>query len=81
MYTTTTFVNLRLIHKGREVTRVKNTGVVKVTINIMTKGMENFGYSNGAGAQQANVFSSSGNLANTGTGFNMPATPALSERY
>jgi B9 domain-containing protein 1 len=70
--------------EGREVTRVKNTGVVKVTVNVMTKGMESFGYSSGGGgSNQAanNALSSSGNMGTTGTGFNIPATPALSERY
>jgi len=68
--------------EGREVTRVKNTGVVKVTVNIMTKGMEGFGYEggNGKGGKFVNVMSSSGNLGATG-GFNIPATPALSERF
>jgi len=58
--------------EGREVTRVRNTGVVKVTVNVMTKGMESFGYNLGG----------SGNFSTTGA-FNMggPATPALSERY
>jgi len=69
--------------EGREVTRVTNTGVVKVTVNIMTKGMESFGYSGGGGGQMTNLNSSqSGMMGNTMTmtGMNMsgPSTPAFS---
>jgi B9 domain-containing protein 1 len=34
--------------EGREVTRVTSTGVIKVQINIMTKGMQAHGYSRGS---------------------------------
>ena len=67
--------------EGREVTRVKNTGVVKVTINIMTKGMESFGYSCGnAEGKQLNALNSTGNFSGTmGGSFSVgaPATPSI----
>ena len=46
--------------EGREVTRVTNTGVVKVTISIMTKGMESFGYSTGGGGTNSNFVTTGG---------------------
>ena len=72
--------------EGREVTRVQNTGVVKVTLNIMTKGMESFGYNSGnTGGGNYNMLSTTGSFGASG-GFQTvggvgPATPALSERY
>ncbi|GAX79914.1 hypothetical protein CEUSTIGMA_g7354.t1 [Chlamydomonas eustigma] len=35
--------------EGREVTRVESGGVVNVKLNVLTKDMEHFGYSTGAG--------------------------------
>ena len=65
--------------EGREVTRVENTGIVKVTVNIMSKGMESFGYSTGGqnqgfqGAAPGQVFSSTIG----GFGTSVPNTPAF----
>jgi len=61
--------------EGREVTRVKNTGVVKVTISIMTKNMESFGYSTssmtaGTAGTGATIMGSTANFSVT-PGFNM----------
>eukprot|EP00955_Chlamydomonas_euryale_P082093 363670-Chlamydomonas_euryale.AAC.5 len=39
--------------EGREVTRVESSGVVNVSVNIMTKDMEQFGYDNGAGKDRS----------------------------
>lgn len=53
--------------EGREVTRVKNTGVVKVTVNVMTKGMESFGYNSGGGGGGGGVnMGGSANFSTTG---------------
>jgi B9 domain-containing protein 1 len=59
--------------EGREVTRVTNTGVVKVTINVMTKGMESFGYSSGNGTQQG-VGSAAGGMGSSGFGGTLGGT-------
>jgi hypothetical protein len=67
--------------EGREVTRVKNTGVLKVSFNIMSKGMENFGYgssANGVGSSlnaqtmqmSTSNFSATGNWGGGGGGNN-----------
>jgi len=42
------FLDSRFVVKneGREVTRVKSQGTVKVKLNIITKDLENFGYTN-----------------------------------
>ena len=61
--------------EGREVTRVTNTGVVKVVVSIMTKNMEGFGYSTGNGnAANAAVGSfggGSGNVMASTTNFSV----------
>lgn len=38
---------------GREVTRVTSAGHVNVQINLMTKDMETFGYSDGSGRDRS----------------------------
>ena len=35
-------------NNDREVTRVKSHGIVKVTLNVTTKNMEHFGYTEGS---------------------------------
>ena len=77
--------------EGREVTRVKNTGIVKVTVSIMSKGMEAFGYNSGGGSKSNPAvggqigggfsggttvnFNVSGGMSGT-----LPNTPGFSER-
>ncbi|KAG1672717.1 hypothetical protein FOA52_005195 [Chlamydomonas sp. UWO 241] len=39
--------------EGREVTRVESGGVVNVSLNILTKDMETFGYDTGAGKDRS----------------------------
>ena len=56
--------------EGREVTRVMNTGVVKVTLSVMTKGMEGFGYNSGSsGAMSSNSGIQSSQLMGSTTNF------------
>ena len=39
-------------NEGREVTRVRSTGVVKLKLNVVTKGMGQHGYQKGGGGGQ-----------------------------
>ena len=46
------FYDAKFVARGehRDVTRVRATGLVKVQLNVLTKGMRDFGYSVGEGA-------------------------------
>ena len=56
--------------EGREVTRVQKTGTVKVQLNVITKGMQQFGYV----SQQNSGTNDSFANTNRGLGASMSAT-------